>query len=343
MTSFPARSNSRVHRIGFLIFLALLAVLLQPFFRWALLDASWSGDAETCRAGAGACWASVRLRLEFLIYGFYPAELRWRPFTGLIIQGLALLAIWALPGIHQRLSRSYCVVLAAFVASFWLLAGDGLLLTDVPSRLWTGFSLTVLLAFGGFVLAFPLGVLLAFGRRFGNDYVVALCGCYIEVMRALPSVVTMFAILVIAPYLLPSVIGENIFLRILLGFVLAMSAFYAEALRGALLTLDKGQIEAAQSLGLRRFSIHCRIILPQVVILSFPALMNINLMVFKDTVLILTYGYYELLGAANASVNTQEWSSFAMEMFLVVYLVFLGAGMLISVVGRRIEESRQRV
>ncbi|MBP1847606.1 ABC-type amino acid transport system permease subunit [Rhizobium petrolearium] len=100
---------------------------------------------------------------------------------------------------------------------------------------------------------------------------------------------------------------------------------------------------AAQLPDLKRLSIHCRIILPQVVILSFPALMNINLMVFKDTVLILTYGYYELLGAANASVNTQEWSSFAMEMFLVVYLVFLGSGMLISSVGRRIEESLRRV
>lgn len=343
MTSLSAPSQNRFHRIGLFLFLGLLAVLLQPFFRWAVLDASWTGDADTCRAGAGACWASVQLRLEFLIYGFYPTELRWRPFTGLILQGLALVAIWRLPGIHKSLSRSYLAVLVAFVLSFWLLAGDGILLTAVPSRLWTGFSLTVLLAFGGFILAFPLGVLLAFGRRFGNDYVAALCSCYIEVMRALPSVVTMFAILVIAPYLLPAVIGENVFLRILLGFVLAMSAFYAEALRGALLTLDNGQIEAAQSLGLKRLSIHCRIILPQVVILSFPALMNINLMVFKDTVLILTYGYYELLGAANASVNTQEWSSFAIEMFLVVYLVFLCSGMLISSVGRRIEESLRRV
>jgi ABC-type amino acid transport system permease subunit len=65
-------------------------------------------------------------------------------------------------------------------------------------------------------------------------------------------------------------------------------------------------------------------------------------MVFKDTVLILTFGYYELLGTANASINTQEWSSFAMEMFLLVYLVFFVSGMLISLVGRRIEKSLLR-
>jgi len=49
-----------------------------------------------------------------------------------------------------------------------------------------------------------------------------------------------------------------------------------------------------------------------------------------------------LLGTANASINTQEWSSFAMEMFLLVYLVFFVSGMLISLVGRRIEKSLLR-
>lgn len=219
--------------------------------------------------------AGPRCGCGFLIYGFYPPELRWRPYSGLMIQGLALISIWGLPGIRRRLLRSYLVVLVAFMLSFWLLSGDGVLLSVVPSRLWTGFSLTILLAFGGFILALPMGILLAVGRRFGNDCIAALCGCYIEVMRGLPSVVTTFAILVIAPYLLPTAIDENVFLRILLGFILAMSAFYAEALRGALLTFDGRQIEAAQSLGLKYLIIHCRLIPPQVVILSFPALMNI--------------------------------------------------------------------
>lgn len=336
-------SHSRYHRIGFVLFLVVLAILLQPLFRWAVLDASWSGDAETCRAGTGACWASVRLRLDFLLFGFYPPEIRWRPVFSVLLQALVLFAIWAVPAIRQRLLRIYVVVLAAFVLSLWLLGGDGVLLDTVSSRLWTGFSLTVLLAFGGFVLALPLGILLAFGRRFGNSYISAICTSYIEIMRALPAVVTMFAILVSAPYLLPSAIGENIFLRVLIGFTLAMSAFYAEVFRGALQTFSNGQIEAAQSLGLKSPSVYGRIVLPQVIIKSFAALMNINLMVFKDTVLVLTFGYYELLGAANASINTQEWSSFAIEMFLLVYLAFLVSGMLISSVGRQIERSLVRI
>jgi amine acid ABC transporter, permease protein, 3-TM region, His/Glu/Gln/Arg/opine family len=343
MPSHRDTSPSPYHRIGFITFLVVLAVLLQPFFRWAILDASWSGDAETCRVASGACWVSVGLRLDFLVFGFYPIELRWRPISGVLLQTLALFAIWAVPAIRRRLLRIYLMMLATFIVSVWLMGGDGILLAPVSSRLWTGFSLTLLLAFGGFVLALPLGILLAFGRRFGNSYVSAICVAYIEIMRALPAVVTIFAILVTTPYLLPKAIGENMFLRVLLGFTLAMSAFYAEVFRGALQTFSNGQTEAAQSLGLKWMNVYGRIVLPQVVIKSFPALMNINLMVFKDTVLVLTFGYYELLGAAHASINTQEWSSFAIEMFLFVYLVFFVSGTLISGVGRRIEQSLVRI
>ncbi len=342
MASLSNASRSRYHRVGFVLFVLVMMVVLLPFFRWAFLDSVWSGDAEACRAGTGACWASIRLRLDFLIFGFYPPELRWRALAGVLLQGLSLLAIWGLPAIRRSLLRIYLTVLAAFLLSVWLLAGDGLLLGTVSSRLWTGFSLTMTLAFGGFILALPLGILLAFGRRFGNGNVSAICTAYIEVMRALPAVVTMFAILVTAPYFLPPALGESMFLRVLIGFTMAMSAFYAEVFRGALLTFNGGQIEAAQSLGLKWPNIHARIVLPQIVIRSFPALMNINLMVFKDTVLILTFGYYELLGAANASINTQEWSSFAMEMFLLVYLVFFAFGMMISFVGSRIEQNMLR-
>jgi len=321
--------------------LIVLALLLVPFVRWAAVDAVWSGDAEGCRAAAGACWASVRLRLEFLMFGFYPPEERWRPIVGLLASGLALMLIYFVPAIGGSLKRVYLVILFAFLFSVGLLAGDGIFLEQVPSRLWTGFSLTVVLAFGGMALALPAGILLAFGRQFGSNLVSASCSAFIEVMRALPAIVIMFAVLVTGPYLLPAVIGESIFMRVLLGFALAMTAFYAEAVRGALMTFDRGQVEAASSLALRPWRIHTVIVLPQIVTLSFPAMMNINLMVFKDTVLTLTFGYYELLGTANASINTQEWSSFAIEMFLIVYVLFFVSGLVISAVGEKIEQNRR--
>jgi general L-amino acid transport system permease protein len=88
---------------------------------------------------------------------------------------------------------------------------------------------------------------------------------------------------------------------------------------------------------MKRVTVYTEIILPQVIVLSFPALMNVSLMVFKDTVLVLALGYYELLGAANASINSQEWRGFAVEMFVFVYLIFWFACSLISRAGRAVE------
>lgn len=342
MLSLSPPAHGQVHRISFVVLLLVLAALLVPLSFWAFLDARWSGDAESCRAVSGACWASVGLRLGFLTFGFYPPEAVWRPLTALLLSGFAMALIVFCPPVRRSLRRIYATILLAFLASIYLLSGDGILIDPVPSRLWTGFSLTVTLAFGGFALALPTGILLAFGRHFGNSFVSATCTTVIEALRALPAVVTMFAVIVVAPYVLPEAFGESVFLRILTGFTLVMSAFYAEALRGALMTFGKGQIEAAQSLGLKRGTIHTVVILPQVITLSFPALMNLNLMVFKDTVLILTFGYYELLGAANASINTQEWSSFAMEMFFFVYIIFFLSGALISKCGSVVELELRR-
>ncbi len=337
MSSLQEAAPSPSRRIGIALLVAIAAVIAVPLLQWAVLDAKWTGSAEECRAVLGACWASVGLRLEFLFYGFYPPEEKLRPLATLLIGFIAILVVIFVPAVRKRLSRIYLTILIGFVASILVLKGDGFLLASVPSRLWTGFTLTVAVAFGGVALALPLGVVLAFGRNYGGTFVSATCTTVIETLRALPSVVTIFIVMVVAPYVLPPALGESMFLRIMVGFVLVMSAFYAEALRGALLSFSAGQVEAAHALGLKGIRVYGEVVLPQIIALSFPALMNITLMVFKDTVLILAFGYYELLGAANASINTQEWSTFAIEMFVFVYVVFFVSCSLISHAGRVVE------
>lgn len=325
-------------------FFSILAIgvallLAWPLFRWAIVDAVWSGDAGHCRAAAGACWAFIRMRLNFLLFGFYPPEEFMRPVAAILINGAAILAVICSAYVRARLSLVFSAILLAFAVSVVVLSGDGLVLAPVPSRLWTGFTLTVIIASGGVTLGLALGIVLAFGRNYGGLFVSTSCTAIIETLRALPSVVTMFIVVVLTPYILPAALGDSTFLRIMSGFVLVAGAFYAEAVRGAMLTLNKGQMEAAQSLGMKRFTSYAEIVLPQVIALSFPALMNVSLMVFKDTVLVLALGYYEVLGAANASINTQEWRGFAVEMFVVVYLIFWGACSLIARAGSAVEGS----
>ncbi len=335
-----SKSNQLLsQRLGVAVLGICAAFVLWPVAQWAVLDAVWSGSAEACAAASGACWAFIRLRLQFLLFGFYPPEQFYRAIAVILIAVGVVLLITHVRFVREKLARVYVAIFLAFVISVCLLRGDGLVLANVPSRLWTGFTLTVTVAFGGVALGLALGTLLAFGRNYGGSLLSTTCMVVIETLRALPSVVTMFIVIVVSPYVLPAWVGESMFFRIMLGFVLVAAAFYAEALRGALLTFAKGQGEAAISLGMKSPTVYLEVILPQVVALSFPALMNISLMVFKDTVLILAFGYYELLGAANASINTQEWNGFAPEMFIFVYAVFWSSCSLISRAGRAVERN----
>ncbi|MEI8146108.1 MAG: hypothetical protein WCH83_11650, partial [Alphaproteobacteria bacterium] len=63
----------------------LLAWLLPAFLSWAFINATWSGTANDCRAAGGACWAFIREKFWFSVFGLYPFEQRWRPATVLII------------------------------------------------------------------------------------------------------------------------------------------------------------------------------------------------------------------------------------------------------------------
>ncbi|TIS68560.1 ABC transporter permease subunit [Mesorhizobium sp.] len=327
-------------RSGWIVWAVVAAACVAaglPVLQWTFLEAIWSGDPAQCRAAAGACWSFIRDRFMFLMAGFYPPEEYARPLAVVVIHAVVVLAIAASETLKRRLFLAYLAILSAFAASVYLLAGDGLILEPVPSRLWTGFALTLTVASGGIALGMALGLLLAFGRAYAGRYLSAACTAVIETLRALPIIVTMFVVVVLAPYALPASIGESTILRIMFGFVLGVAAFYAEAVRGALETIEAGQAEAARSLGMKRLTIFARVILPQVVALSFPALMNVNLMVVKDTVLILALGYYELLGAGNAVLNTAEWRSYVLEMFVVIYLVFWLVCWLISYAGRAVE------
>ena len=67
------------------VLLFVAAKLLWNFFDWAVLRAMWNGDAETCRQGDGACWAYVREKARYVLFGHYPYEEQWRPqlFVGI--------------------------------------------------------------------------------------------------------------------------------------------------------------------------------------------------------------------------------------------------------------------
>ena len=309
-------------------------------FDWGARHAVFSGDVGACtNEGAGACWTFVVNQLDFLMFGFYPTDQYYRCIIVMLLHAAALMAMLNVKSIRTSLLRSYFALFIAFVLSVIILRGDGFFLEVVPSRLWTGFTLTLVLGSGCITLGLAVGIVLALCRTFGGTLISTLSTMLIELLRSLPGIVTMFGVVVLSPYFLPEVIGESIFSRVMFGFVLFAAAYYAEAIRGALITFDEGQIAAAHSLGLKTRTIYLQIVVPQAVSISFPSLMNVNLMVYRDTVLVLALGYYELLGAANASLGSHEWRGFAIEAFIFVYLVFLVSCSLIAWAGQTIEQN----
>ena len=113
----------------------------------------------------------------------------------------------------------------------WLLAGGGVL-DPVPSRLWGGLVLTLLLTVFSGVIALPLGVLLALGRCSELTTARQLSKIYIDGMRAVPLIAVLFFGQLLLPLFLPVQIEINRVLRAVVAFGLFAAAYVAEDVRG---------------------------------------------------------------------------------------------------------------
>jgi len=158
------------------IALTLICVLLiiwavTPLLRFVLIDAVWSGtDRDACLASPaqphpGACWAFVRVWYSYFVYGFYPIGERWR--VDLFFLALAFGIVWLLWLSAPRRDIGACYFFIVLpILSFVLLHGAPFIgLIVVPTALWGGILVTVVVATIGIVFSLPLGILLALGRR----------------------------------------------------------------------------------------------------------------------------------------------------------------------------------
>ncbi len=148
-------------------------------------------------------------------------------------------------------------ILAAFLI---LLLGP----TGVGWEHWGGLMLTVFLAAAGIILSFPLGVLLALGRRSTLPLVRIGCVVYIELIRGVPLVTLLFmGSLMIGFFLPPDAPVLTLVMRALIAIVLFTAAYLAEIVRGGLQAVPTGQIEASQALGMPAIKTLRLIVLPQ--------------------------------------------------------------------------------
>jgi len=150
---------------------------------------------------------------------------------------------------------------------------------------WGGFLINFYLAVVSIALSFPLGVLLALGRRSTLPLLRWLCTAYIELLRGAPLFVLLLLAGVALEFFIPSSIAPDAIFRAITVFTLFTAAYLAEVIRGGLQSIPKGQAEAGKALGLSTFKITFLITLPQALRNVIPAQIGQFISLFKDTTL----------------------------------------------------------
>lgn len=213
------------------------------------------------------------------------------------------------------------------------------MLTLVPSTLWGGLLLTFLLTIVGISFSFPLGILLALGRRSSLPAIRWASITYIEVIRGVPLVTILFMASTMVPLFFPPGTRPDPVLRAMVGITLFTAAYLAENVRGGLQAIPRGQFEAAHALGLSGFQTMTFIILPQALRLVIPVLMGLFIALFKDTSLVATIGLLELLGISRSILAQPQYVSYQKEVYLFITMIYWVFCYFMSYVSQRLEIS----
>ena len=182
------------------------------------------------------------------------------------------------------------------------------------------------------VLAIPLSIPIAFGRMSKWGPLRHLVNAYLLVMRGTPLILQiLFAYF--APYYLLGVSIYTRFAAVIVAFVLNYAAYFAEIFRGGIESIPRGQSEAAQVLGFTPVQTFFRIVLPQVVKRTLPAVGNEVITLVKDTALAQTIGVAELFRAAQ-TISARYFSVVPIFVAGVFYFILNGV---VSMVFNRLE------
>jgi general L-amino acid transport system permease protein len=187
---------------------------------------------------------------------------------------------------------------------------------------WGGMMLTVLLAAVSMLACFPLGVLLALARRSTLPAVRLVAIGVIEFFRGVPLVVLVLMSDVALGFFFPQDLLPGKVVRVMVAFTIFTAAYVAEIVRGGLQSVPRGQIEAAQALGLAPVRVTALIVLPQALRNVIPALVGQFISLFKDTTLVFIIGFLDVLSVAD---NITKQPEFRGQALLPETLVFAAA------------------
>jgi polar amino acid transport system permease protein len=217
------------------------------------------------------------------------------------------------------------------------------LLSPVPPGwggvLLTGAVSTVLISLGAYLLGIGIGLLGATGKLKGSRPVVMLLDVYTTAVRAIPELILIIGLYyagtdginrLLAMLGLPPV-EINGFLAAVIVLGIVQGAYMTEVLRGAIIAVPLGQVEAASAFGMRPWLRFRRVVLPALMPNALPGMANLWMSVTKDSALIAVVGYQELaLATRLAAGNTKHYFLFFFAAALIYLAITLASNLLFS-------------
>jgi len=243
-------------------------------------------------------------------YGFAVAKGKNGELLAAFNDGLAKLKS---SGEYQKILDKYLAdPKSASSGNIFKLAADSW--PALSKGLWNTVSITVV----AFVIALVLGLIFGFMKVANSRIVRGIATVYVGIFRGTPILVWAFLFY----FGLPQITGVpgNIFLAGVATLALNSGAYLTEIVRGGLQSVDPGQMEAARSLGLGWGKSMQRVVVPQAVKISTPAIINQLVITLKDSSLLLTIGFAELLYQAQQIYAANFRTT---EMLIIVGVIYL--------------------
>jgi general L-amino acid transport system permease protein len=221
----------------------------------------------------------------------------------------------------------------------WLLGVGTICALLAPAGVdrWGGLLLSVLVTVIATLLSLPVGILLAFGKSSRFSSLRLACTGYIELLRSVPLVCTVYWSWIIIPLVFPPQVHIPDLVRGIAGFVLFYAAYAAEYVRSGIQSVPRGQSEAAQSLGFSKLDESLIIVLPQALKAVIPALVGNVLDLFNNVPALFIIGLTDFLKAGQTVLANPQYSSLQNEVDVFLFAAYFVIGSLISYGARRIE------
>ena len=215
-----------------------------------------------------------------------------------------------------------------------------IIFTSIPALL-PYLAVTLVVGVTSILTGSILGMLLAWAKLSGHKVIRALAGGYTYIISCTPSIVLLFIVFYGLPKFMEAEFGidmDNLSraIFVIITFTLLFGAYVSEVFRSAYETVDRGQYEAAVTIGLSPEQAFFRVMLPQAAVIALPNFGNSVINLMKESALAYTIGLIDLLGRTNLIIS-KNYGAYGVELYVACLLIYWALSFLIEQAFLRME------